>query len=153
MRDCSRNAKTRTQDKATLWWPLIYITIGYRATLYANGPPGCDFRTAAPSHCLQHQCTALRNTGLGRSELGRRGRDGMRCVAMLRTTHIHYTNTTSSFAGQKRAPWPRTRPRAAEQAAAQRYLMRTSIKYMNLIFSSCKYMHSHDCSRLRHGYT
>ena len=53
--------------------------------------------------------------------------------------------------GQKRAAWPRTRPRAAEQAAAQRYLMRTRIKYMNLIFSSCNYMHSRDCSRLRHG--
>ena len=46
-----------------------------------------------------------------------------------------------------------TLPHTAEQAAAQRYLLRVPITCMNLIFSSLNYTHSRDCSRLQRGNT
>ena len=46
-----------------------------------------------------------------------------------------------------------TLPITAEQAAAQRYLLRVPITCMNLIFSSLNYTQSRDCSRLLHGNT
>ena len=46
-----------------------------------------------------------------------------------------------------------TLPHTAEQAAAQRYLLRVPITCKNLIFSSLNYTHSRDCSRLQRGNT
>jgi hypothetical protein len=49
--------------------------------------------------------------------------------------------------------WAPTQPRAAEQAAAWRYLMRVHIKNIIWIFSSSQDSYSRDRHRVQHGNT
>ena len=51
------------------------------------------------------------------------------------------------------ARWAPTRPRAAEQAAARRDLMRVHVKNIILIFSSAQDSYSRDGHRVQHGNT